>query len=282
MSNAETQEAELKELEQQIEQAAEAKETQAATVEPSPSPEPVTSTAPEATTEPEAPVAESTPAKAEDNPMEWAKKKGFKSPEDMENETPPPPAWNPQPNFAPPQNGYGYPPPPPPQANLKRLADEFGMDPEDFDKIARLNAALTQSAIRQERVRWESEFSGIRRQTERQNEIMQLMQDPAFRDERVQREIHAVLDADPSIFQRERNPHVYAFGQAMTNLARKQLQQGVANGNTPPTNMPPFTAGGGNGSATSAPRITEREFAKWSVKDQEAFINSNGRIVPKR
>ena len=112
---------------------------------------------------------------------------------------------------------------------------------------------------------------------------MRLMQDPAFRDERVQAEIHAVLDADPSIFQRERNPHVYAFNQALTNMTRKQLQQGAGNGHTTPTNMPPVTAGGGNGSASSGPvRVSEKDFARWSVKDQEAFITSNGRIVPKR
>ena len=112
---------------------------------------------------------------------------------------------------------------------------------------------------------------------------MRLMQDPAFRDERVQAEIHAVLDADPSIFQRERNPHVYAFNQALTSLGRKQLQQGFTNGHTSPTNMPPVTAGGGNGSASFGPvRISEKEFSRWSIKDQEAFINSQGRIVPKR
>jgi hypothetical protein len=307
MSNETEQEKELKELEQQIEQAAEAKETPAAPVEPEPSPEPETSPAPEAQTEPQAPVAPSPAQKTEDNPLEWARKKGFKSDEDMarallqkereyhearqkkeqeqQNTPPPPPAWTPQPQapaYGYPPAGYGYPPPPPPP-DLRRLAQQFDMDPDDFEKIARVNAALTQAALRQERARWESDMSGIRRQTERSTELMQLMQDPRFRHETVQREIHAVLDADPTIYQRERNPHAYAFKEALANLGSKQLQQGTTNGNTPPTNMPPVTAGGGNGSAYSGPvRISEKEFSRWPLKDQEAFINSNGRIVPKR
>jgi hypothetical protein len=236
--------------------------------------------------------------------LKWAEKKGFKTPEDMarallqkerefhdqrqkkEAETPPPPpAWNPQPQYGyPPANGYGYPPPLPQAPNLRALAARYPkLDPDDFETLAPMVADIAKAAAAQERARYEVEIADIRRTTARQNELMQLMQDPAFRDERVQDEIHAVLDADPTIFQRERNPHVAAFQKALGNMARKQLQQGTTNGNAAPTNMPPVTAGGGNGSAYTGPiKITEKDFARWSVKDQEAFINSNGRIVPKR
>lgn len=288
MSDENKAEQELKEMEQQIEQAAEVEQAKAAQDDIASSPEPETSPAPEATTTPETPVAPDPSAKPQKDPLKWAyEEKGFKSPEDMarallqreqeyhqsrqrkEQEAPQaPPNWNPQPQ-------YGYPPQtPPPQPDIRRLANEFGMDPEDFDKIARLNAVLTQSAIRQERARWESEISGIRRQTERQSELMQLMQDPAFRDERVQREIHAVLDSDPSIFQRERSPHVAAFHQAMTNLARKQLQQGITNGQSAPSNMPPVTAGGGAGAGgyQGPTKISPKEFERMSLKDMDATI----------
>ena len=305
---------ELDEMEQQLTQAAEAEKEKAEqpekieTLQALP-PDPIPSHAPEPTTQPEATVTQqpSDAEKPKDDPMEWARKKGFKSPEDMarallqkEQEfhqsrqkqngqqqqppAPPMPTWQPAPDM-----GYGnaYPPPPmpfyQPPVDVRRLASSYEMLPEDFDKVARVAADLTRAAIEQERTRWNSEMSSIRRTTERNNEVMTLMQDPAFRDERVQREIHAVIDSDPTIFQR---PGAYssAFEKALGNLARKQLQQGVTqetghqNGNTPPV-----TAGGGNGSANVGPRkVTEREFNSWPVKDQEAFLLSNGRTVPKK
>jgi hypothetical protein len=108
------------------------------------------------------------------------------------------------------------------------------------------------------------------------------MQDPAFRDQRVQKEIHSILDSDPTIFQRERTPLIYAFKEAVFNMGRKQLQTGTSEELTP-ENRPPTTAGGGNGSAnTSLRKITTKEFDSWDTKEQEAFIKSNGRIIPKR
>lgn len=305
MSNEQTQESELKELEQQIEQVAEAQQTQAATEEPTPSPEPVSSPAPLAETTQEAPVAPEPSAKPSKDPLKWAyEEKGYKSPEDMARELlrreqayheeqqrkekgttlPPPPAWNPQPQQGYPQpNGYGYPSPRPSREEVTRkLAEKHGMDPDDVSRIAPLVFELADGVASQRTMGIERELLEVRRQSSRQDELMRLMQDPRFRHEAVQREIHAVLDADPTIFQRERNPHVYAFKEALANLGSKTLQQGVGNGNTPPTNMPPVTAGGGNGSASAGLKISPRDFERWPIKDQEAFINSGGRIVPKR
>jgi len=74
---------------------------------------------------------------------------------------------------------------------------------------------------------------------------------------------------------------VKAYEQAMINVARKQLQQGKkADVNT--VTMPPVTASGGNGSSYSGPkRINSQEFDRWDVKDQENYLKSNGKILPK-
>lgn len=300
-------EAELKAMEEQIQDLAQAQPTAAAVEEPTP--EPAAAPQPPETQAPATePVAQNTAPEKTDaaDPMERARRKGLDTPEalarslasledefhrrnqaghpgyrDIPNGNPtpqpqsPPPNWNPQPQAP----GYGYPPPPP---DLKRLAQQFDMDPDDFEKIARVNAALTQAAIRQERTRWESEMSGIRRQTERSAEFAELMQDPAFTDPRVQAEMREVLK-DGSLFQRGGRVYTAALQIAVGNLYRKQLQQGNTNGNASPQNMPPVTAGGGNGSATNgAPKITEKEFARWTPAQMEAFINSNGKVVPKR
>jgi hypothetical protein len=316
----EQEDRELEEMRKQLE-AAEAEKNQAAepvVEEPpteTPSPEPVTPE-PESAEAPQPPVTpqeskpESTPDK--DDPMEWAKKKGFKSPEDMarallqkenefhkrnqaghpgyqdlsrDNPNPPPaPNWAPRPD-------YGYQQPPPMYAPPVQRGDNFGqlaalypnIDPEDLKRFMPVVLDAAQAAARRERMELEQRFGHIERSTARNNELMTLMQDPAFKTEMVQQEIDSIIDKDPSIFQRERHPLVFAFEKALSNLGRKQLQQGVTPEKEPRKSTPPLTAGGGNGSANTAPfRITDAIFETWTDKEQDAYMKSNGKIVPKR
>lgn len=308
MSNAterEQEEKELKEMEQQLLQAAEAEKAKAAPVEPEPTPEPDASTAPVSEPVQDAPVTpQEVPAqdKPKDDPLEWAKRKGFKSPEDMarallqkeqefhrsrqqkEQQPPTPPQnWQARPDM-----GYGYPPPqypyaPPP--NPRQLAPYYPtLAPEDVERLTPfvLDAA---EAIANRKVadlerRMGSQVGEIQRQAERNSEMMRLMQDPAFTDSRVQKELHKVLDEDPTIFQRERTPYTYAYEKALVNMARTQLQQGLTQESIP-RNTPPVTAGGGTG-FTPSRKITEREFESWSLEEEEAFIKSGGKTIPKR
>lgn len=302
---------ELEELKRQIEQKAEEEKEKAAlepSPEPAPSPAPVPETQPSVIQEskPKQEPAKVEPAKAEDDPLKWAEKKGFKSPEDMarallskEQEffrrnqaghpgykdvvVDPtavpnrPPAWQPSPQMPTYQPAY-YPPPVP---NVPRqIADMYPqLNPEDIQKVMPL-IVDTAKAIN---ANLEREVMDLRRATSRNNEMMGLMQDPAFRDGRVQKEIHSILDSDPSIFQRERTPLVYAYEKAMVNLARKQLQEGAKEEPTPKGNTPPVTAGGGNGSAFTIHRpLTEREIESWKPEEIKAYIQSNGKVLPKR
>lgn len=310
-----TEDQELKEMEEQI-LAAEAEKAKAAEVEPTPSPEPDASTAPETPKEPEAPV---TPTQVQvetpkDDPMEWAQKKGFKTPEDMarallkkeqdfhaerqnkeRDNTPPvtqfpPQQWQPRPDMGgyPPPPAYGY-PPPPQRISARDVAQNYPqLAPEDVERVLPLVIDAARAISANDVAALERKYAHIERVSQRNSELMSLMQDPAFRDERVQQEIHKVLDADPQIFQRERKPHVAAFQQALANMTRKQLQQGTTVGANPSrAQTPPVTAGGGNGSANTSPinyndPAFQRKFESWSMKEQEAFINSNGRIIPKK
>lgn len=287
-----------------------------------PSPEPVeTSPAPEpATTEPmtDVPVAPTPPAPqpaAAGNPadpMAWAKKKGLNTPEDMAralqqkeqefhrrnqaghpgyqdlgNPAPVPqvpPQWTPRPDMGafPPNPGYGYPPPRSRDDIAAELGRRHGVDPEDVRRLLPLIAEVGDVIATGRTQNLEQRVLGIQRQSERTNELMSLMQDPAFSDSRVQQEIHSILDSDPSIFQRERQPMAYAFERALGSLARKQLQQGVVP-ERHHSNTPPVTAGGGNGSAhAGAPKITEAIFNSWTDAQQVAYLESNGKVIPKR
>lgn len=302
---------ELKAMAEQIEQAAEAQRVKAAQDE-APSPEPVVpSQAPEPTPQPIEPVTptQSKPAvQAEDDPMEWAKKKGLKSPEDMARalqqkeqefhkrnqaghpgyqdiqptpQTPVNPNWQPRPDWQP-QPNYGYQPQPQRGGDYRDVAAMYPqLDPNDVQRMLPLIVDAAETIANRKVAAVEQRFGQIERTTMRNNELMSLMQDPAFSDHRVQKEIHSVLDSDPTIFQRERAPLAYAYDRAMVNLARKTIQTGVTPETKTPT--PPVTAGGGNGSAFSAPHVvSQAQFSSWTDAEQDAYMKSKGRIVPKR
>jgi hypothetical protein len=316
---AEQEAQELEQMQQLLAQEAEAKKAKAADAEPiseppTPSPEPIPSPAPEVAPEPTPPVTPTPQAsKPEDDPMEWAKKKGLKTPEDMvralqqkeqefhkrnqaghpgyqdlskDNHQPlPPPQWQPRPEMG----GYQQPPPgwgmPRSTDREREIAARLfpELNPDDAKVFVPAMFEVANAAARQVRADMQQQYAHIERATSRNNELMTLMQDPAYRDVRVQQEIDRVTDSDPSIFERERFPHVAAFNQALANLARKQLQQGIIPENQTPSSKPPFTAGGGNGSANTAPqRITQEVFDTWSVEEMDAYIKSGGKKIPKR
>jgi hypothetical protein len=305
MSNEiEVEDKELAEMEQQI-MAAEAEKAKAAeALQPAPHPEPEPLPEPESVPEP-APVTpnQSTPEvapPAEDNPMEWANKKGFKTPEDMARalrkrdqefhdsrqktgQAPPPPQWQPQPDMGYPQQpAYGYPTAPPRGDVHRDIAAMYPqLNPDDVRNILPLVVDAAEAISNRKVAVLQRQYEEDRRESMRDRELMRLMQDPAFTDTRVQQEIHEILDKDQTILQRE-GAYTILFKQAMENMARKTLQQGAIP-ETRTKGMPPVTAGGGNGSARTAPRqITEAMFESWSDKEQEAYMKSGGSIVPKR
>lgn len=316
-------ERELEEEKQQLIQAAEtekakAEPEQALPPEPIVPPAPAPSTSSEPTVTPTSSEPEpAQPATVKDDPLKWAEKKGLKTPEDMaralqqkEQEfhkrnqaghpgyrdinpeqpvpPPPPPNWQPRPEMGyPPPYDYGYPPPPPmpPQRiNARDIAAFYPqLDPQDVERVLPLIMDTVKAVSSNQRSDLQREIFDIRRSAERNNELMSLMQDDAWKDNRVQEEIHRLADANPTIFQRP-GAYTLLFKEALGNLARKQLQQGVTSEPTATmNNKPPVTAGGGNGSANTGPRkFTEREINSWSIEDQKAFLTSNGRVYPRK
>lgn len=308
-------EQELKQMEQQLTQEKEKLDAAKAAQDYALSPEPIVEPSSEAKPVDETTVtsqpSEVSEEKPKDDPMEWAKRKGYKSPEDMARELlkkdqdyhrsrekerqvapqqPIQPQWQPEPQGF--QPGFGFQPQPnfapqqPGRVSPRDFAQYYPqLSPDDVERVLPMvldaAEAISKRQITAFQQQWGQQFGQIQRTTDRNNELMTLMQDPAFRDERVQREVHAVLDSDPSIFQRQ-GAYTFAYEKALANMTRKQLQQGVATEN-PIEQRPPVTAGGGNGSAFTGPaKISEKDFDRWSLKDQEAFINSNGRVFPKK
>lgn len=233
---------------------------------------------------------------------EWLGKKGFKSLEEMvqsqremerefhqkraqERQTPPapqvPPPAAPAPGYppyypaVPPQApAYAYPPAPypvypgyapvPPQPNVEELARRYGINPEDFEKVAAVANDLAESKIDQ-RLRavlppLMNQVQSVNREVGRQRELVNLMSDPSFKNPQVQYEMHRVLEENPAIFENQSLPYRYAFDQALMRIARANLggSNAVPAAPTPPapappTGRPPVTAGGNGGGGGGAP-----------------------------
>lgn len=250
---------------------------------------------------------------------EWWAKKGFKSTEDLaqsyreleremhrkaqEARTTQPPQTPP---VAPPAQGYPayyppqmpwvqpqpLPPAPQPQINVERLAQQYGLDPNDFERVAAVANDLAQSTIRQELARVMppllNQVQSVNREVGRQKELVDLIGDPAFKNPQVQFEMDRVFQSEPDLFANQTQPIRYAYEKALMRIARSNLGGSTgfpATPNpmvTPPSSTPPSTAGGNGSSGGGSPsgntpeEITPDVFAKMKLEDQKAYLEAIG------
>lgn len=299
-------------------------QAQAARPAAAPAIEPVLPDAPPAPAQVPQPEAKSVPEPVKSqgvvtgNPEidEWLGKKGFKTPEDMAQslremerelhkraleakkaEPPPPPAYQQPPVGYPPyipvpvpgyvQQPPAYVPAPPPLVDVNKLAARYGMDPEDFEKVAAIANDLADSKI-ESRLRFSlsplvNQVQSLNKETTRNREMVDLMSDPAFKNPQVQYEMHRVLEQNPAIFDTV-SPYRTAYNEALIRIGR------AAAGNqnpappppvTAPSSRPPTTAGGGGGGAGAPsgelpPTVTTDVFAKMKLEDKKAYLKQVG------
>lgn len=262
---------------------------------------------------------------------EWWAKKGFKTSEDIANSyrelereltrknqelarqnapgaqppappTAPPygyPSYIPAPNPVAPPSYPAYAPPqhfqpaqvPPPQ-NVEHLAKQYGLMPEDFEKVYAVANDLSQVNVRRELDRI---MPGVLNQVHRVNmevtrnrEMVDLMSEPTWKNQRVQFEMHKILNDDPAILQRQPLPYRYAHDEALKRIARVDL--GGSNTFQAPPNNPPASSGGrppamagsnGKGAdiAPAGPgtgEISPEQFAALPLKEKREFLQTLG------
>lgn len=259
---------------------------------------------------------------------DWWSKKGFKSADDMaqsyrelerelhrraiETRTPPagqppaaPPAgmpsWQmypPTPMTPPPGYNPGWAPPAappsaPPAVNVEQLARQYGLDPADFERVSALANDLADSRIQHHLNRVLppvfNRVASMDKEVRRQNDLVNLMADPAFKNPQVQYEMHRVLEENPAIFDQQHLPVRYAYNEALMRIARANIG-GSTTPAVPPApagrpdaanNRPPSTAGGngsgGGGAPSGAPtEITPENFAGMNLQDKRAHLRSLG------
>lgn len=270
--------------------------------EPVPSPDPV----------PSVPSSESHPApQGDEDTQTWMRKKGFKTPDDMakslrelerkfheSRQKPEPQApapvqqqWQPTPQAAPPP--YAYPPYQPNPAlqreqAIRAIAERHQMDPEDAAKLIPFTLDIADMAARRTAERFEGKVARLERENARNSEFIRLQGEPAFNAPEVQKEMHAISEAHPEIWN-EPQAYTALFREAMYRLANKQYQQGPApqtqapNGHT----RPPTTAGNNSGALPanlSDPfaGMTEERFNKLPAPEQRKYLEAIGAVAPVR
>lgn len=282
------------ELEQEMQEIIE-KETAAKEPEPKPDepdPEPV---AQESEEQPkEAETTEEVQPQPTDDSIEWAKKKGLKTPEDIArsyrelekkwhsenqakgnqngfqngfqngNPAPQPPAptgW--QPNPYPPQGGHGE--------AVKAFARKHQLDEGDAERLLPAMIEIASMINRRDLTPLQQEILDIRRQSQKTSRLTQLMQDPLFADPTIAKEMHQVFESNPSLFGRE-DGYEIAFAHAKDSLLRQQIQRSHQK-------MPPTTAGGGNARSGPKPNAM-KAFNAMSDEEKERYLLSLNINVP--
>lgn len=254
---------------------------------------------------------------------EWWEKKGFKSTEDMaqsyreleremhrkaaEGRSQGQPPVTPQ--VAPPAQGYPpyYPPAPqqwappmpthqaPPLLNVEALAKQYGLSPEDFEKVAPLANDMARSVVAAELRRvlppLMNQMDGVNREVGRQKELVDLMSDPVFKTPQVQFEMDRIFKEEPNTFVAQSQPIRYAYEKALTRIARANLGGSngalapIAPGAVPPSSRPPATAGGNGNGGGGAPsgnsvEVTPEVFAAMSMAEKTAHLRAIG-VIPR-
>lgn len=222
-----------------------------------------------------------------------------KNHEDRQKAPPAPPAagspapW--QTGYVPPTPVPYAPPPAPPRATVEALAKEYDMDPTDFDRVARVASVITDNALRRVNrdvvAPLENQVRGLTRDLGRQHELLNLMSDPAFKNPQVQFHMHRIMNADPTIIERDPLPWTTAYNRALNQIAREHLggpsPEPVVppipdEAGTPPA-KPPLTAGnnGGGGGAprgSAANQVDPKVFASLPLAEKRDFLKSIGAL----
>lgn len=247
--------------------------------------------------------------KSEVDYSEWAKKKGikdadtaFRSLREMEQRLSRanaelreareakvvPPPYQPQPQWSqPPQfQAPSYPPYPMDREQiLEREAAKRGWDKEDFRKVLDLADEVSDMKLRRIQAQNDTRYAELERETRRNSELRELMQDPLFTDKTVQFEMHKVLEDNPKAFTHEPSPYIYAFNEAQKRIARKFLQDKGSQEDSDPKQAlptrPPMDGQRGSSSGierASDNKILEKFASAKSAEEQRKVLESMGAV----
>jgi len=243
----------------------------------------------------EAPVPFAEDDKAETE--EWMKKKGFKDVQAMASslrnlerklhERPPsqpaeqPPQAPAQPVPAP--ASYGA------QPNVEAIAKQYGVDPDDLQRIGRISNDIAAYEVQRQMRPLMGEIRRLRQENEKRSTYDHVQSDPTFNDPTVLREMHEIIDANPSVTKSNPRWMQSVHNMALSNLGRRYLEKGIRPEPAPvssgkgPTKPPPSKGGSGQarGGSPLRPRseeLTPEQFAKLPAAEMEKYLRKRGAI----
>lgn len=250
---------------------------------------------------------------------EWAKRKGFKDgdqesvlrayremerklsqvnaerKEDVPRGTMP--AWQPTPQAQPPwqpapQNWgqpqqWGQPPFVDRKAIIEQEAARFNMTTEDFERllplvneVTNLKISQTQAALQ---AKYDAQLAELNRGHVRNSEFNELLSDPLFTNEEVAFEINKIFESNPQRLKLEPTPWHSAFNEALSNIARRNLQANYAQESSSLPSAPP--KGGGRSPSPVIPTKSNsndliEKFKSLDTQEMEKQLSSIGAIPP--
>jgi hypothetical protein len=127
------------------------------------------------------------------------------------------------------------------------VAASYDMTVSDFRRVlavAKDIAAVQAQQVQADMHAWRAKTE---RESEKANDLQNVMTDPAFHNPDVQFEMHDILEKNKDMWT-DRRPYTSALNQALTNIARKTLGGGTRpSGSTLPTEPPKSGGHAGGG-----------------------------------
>lgn len=177
-----------------------------------------------------------------------------------------------------------------PNVSVEALAKQYGLSPEDFERVAPLVSDMARSVVDSTLSRVlppiMNQVQGVNREVGRQKELVDLMSDPVFKVPQVQFEMDRIFKEEPNAFAAQAQPIRYAYEKALTRIARQNLggstgATATAPGVVPSNSRPPATAGGngngGGGAPSGTPQeMTPESFAGLSMAEKMEYMKSVG------
>jgi hypothetical protein len=175
-----------------------------------------------------------------------------------------------------------------PTAGLQQLADAYQMTPEDIQKIAQLSNDIADFKLRQQLTPLVEQFTGLKRDYDKDASFKRLERDPLFRNREVQLEMHQLAEEDPSVLDQPDYPE-RLFDRALSRIGRRFAEgSGLENsinrdsrlglpGTPPPSGR--GSAGGPKGIPLNPPTsISSKDFKRLSVAEMEKELRKKGAI----
>lgn len=238
-----------------------------------------------------------------DDTEEWMKKKGFKSVDDMarslrnlERELHRRGKVAQAPAVYPPQQAPAFQPTAPeyrptvPTTSIQQLAEQYQMTPEDIQKIAQLSNDIADFKLKQQLTPLMEQFTGLKRDYEKEASFKRLERDPLYQNREVQKEMHQLAEEDPSILGLPDYPE-RLFNIALSKIGRR-FAEGSIQGESPSKDArlglpgsPPPTGRGSTGGPKGIPlkppsSVNQKDFKRLSVAEMEKELRKMGAFRP--